>query len=167
MATVDSLVALIATETKHEFQDAAGTIRHCCQQLTDEQIWWRPQESMNSIGNLILHVCGNMRQWIVAGVGGAPDQRQRQFEFDARGDITADDLLQQLDATVAEVAAVIDGVTADELSLRRQIQAFDVSTLQAILHSMSHLRGHAQEIVYITRLQLGDNYRFALVIGQL
>ena len=72
-------------------------------EVTDEQIWWRPNEDSNSIGNLILHLCGNARQWIVAGVGGAVDTRDRAREFEARGGIDRRTLVSQLEETVREV----------------------------------------------------------------
>ena len=79
-----------------ELAAALGRIAHCVGQLTDEQIWSRPAPAMNAIGNLMLHLAGNVRQLIVAGVGGESDIRERQAEFNARGPIPVDDLLGNL-----------------------------------------------------------------------
>ena len=68
--TSDQLAAALSTAASGALTKAVQQITHCLDQLTDEQVWWRPSESMNSIGNLILHLCGNLRQWIVAGIGG-------------------------------------------------------------------------------------------------
>ena len=80
-------------------------ITRAIDEVTDEQIWWRPNEDSNSIGNLILHLCGNARQWIVAGVGGAVDTRERAREFGARGGVDRLTLVNQLEETVREVDA--------------------------------------------------------------
>src|SRR5947209_5730315 len=100
-------------------------VAHCLGQLDDTQVWWRPRESMNSVGNLVLHLCGNLRQWIVAGVGGAPDVRDRPREFAERGPILKDELLRRLGAAVGEADAVLAG--ADDASLLdpRRIQGFN------------------------------------------
>jgi hypothetical protein len=136
-------------------------IKHCLDQLDDAQVWWRPREPLNSIGNLLLHLCGNLRQWVVAGVTGAPDARDRPGEFAERGAIPKAELLRRLEAVAAEADAVLAGVTAAQLLEPRRIQGFDETVLSALFDSLSHLSGHTQEIVYITRLQLGDAYRFA------
>jgi len=73
--TDQTLAAAAIIETTNCLNSCVSKIKHCLGQLTDEQVWWRPQESMNSIGNLVLHLCGNVCQWIVAGIGGAPDVR--------------------------------------------------------------------------------------------
>ena len=83
--TSDQLAAAAASQ---ELTKALERIKHCLGQLTDEQIWQREAESMNSIGNLILHLCGNLRQWIVAGIGGEQDLRRRPNEFSERGAIS-------------------------------------------------------------------------------
>jgi hypothetical protein len=129
--------------------------------LSDAQVWWRPRPALNSIGNLILHLCGNLRQWVVAGLGGAADGRDRPAEFAERGPIPREELLRRLEAVVEEARAVLAGQTARRLLEARRIQGFDVTGLAAIFDSVPHFRGHTQEIVGLTRLQLGDAYRFA------
>ena len=80
----DELRNALNNALSDELAAALGRIAHCVGQLTDEQVWSRPTPAMNSIGNLMLHLAGNVRQLIVAGVGGEPDIRERQAEFDAR-----------------------------------------------------------------------------------
>lgn len=146
-----------------ELTDAQSKIQHCVAQLSEAQIWWRPDTRMNSVANLVLHLCGNLRQWILAGVGGAEDVRDRPAEFAARASGSADDLLCLLENTIAEARDVIEHVPVAELVRKRRIQGFEVSGVQAILHSVTHFRGHTQEIVHLTRTQLGDVYQFAFV----
>jgi Protein of unknown function (DUF1572) len=138
-------------------------IRHCLAQLDGAQVSWRPQESINSIGNLVLHLCGNLRQWVISGAGGTPDRRNRPQEFAERGPFSRDDLLRRLAETVAEADRVLASLGPGELLRPRRVQGFDVTVLSAAFDSVAHFHGHAQEIVYITRLQLGEAYRFAWV----
>ena len=159
--TADELARAVGGEAGNELANALERINHCLDQLTDEQIWWRPGPDLNSIGNLILHLCGNVRQWIVAGVGGAADVRDRPAEFAERGPIPRADLVRRLQAVVAEAQAVLAKVTAAELVRVRRIQGMEVSALAAIWNSVPHFRGHTQEIIHRTRVQLGSAYRFA------
>ena len=161
MLTADDLAAAVRTEAANELTEALDRIRHCLGQLTDEQVWWRCQPSLNSIGNLILHLCGNVRQWIIAGLGGAADVRNRPAEFAERGPIPKEELSSKLDAVVSEAKEVLGRLTARQMLEVRRIQGFDVTGLAAIFDSVPHFRGHTQEIVSMTRLQLGDAYQFA------
>src|ERR1700756_1264713 len=92
----------------------------CLEQLSDEEIWWRPNEASNAIGNLVLHVCGNMRQWIISGLGGAADLRERDKEFAERGPVTREALLKKLQQTVREACGVLARVDANDLTKRRR-----------------------------------------------
>jgi hypothetical protein len=159
--TAEELAGVVGAAAAHELQSALERIKHCLGQLNDEQVWRRSQPGLNSIGNLILHLCGNVRQWIVAGIGGGADARDRPAEFAERGPIPKDELLHRLEAVVAEAQRVLTAVDARQLVQERRIQGFDVSGIAAILSSVPHFRGHTQEIIHMTRLQLGDAYRFA------
>jgi hypothetical protein len=159
--TSDQIAAAVATAASQEMTKALERIKHCLGQLTDEQIWQRESESMNSIGNLILHLCGNLRQWIVAGIGGEKDARHRPKEFSERGPISNADLIRRLDEVVAQAHDALAKVSASDLIRKRRIQGFDVNGLEAIFDSVPHFRGHAQEIVHMTRSLLGNAYKFA------
>ena len=159
--TADEIAAAVGREAANELTSALAKIKHCLGQLTDEQVWWRSRPSLNSVGNLILHLCGNLRQWIVAGLGAAADGRDRPAEFAERGPIPKDDLLRRLEDVVDEARAMLARQTARQLLEARRIQGFDVTGLAAIFDSVPHFRGHTQEIVGLTRLQLGDAYKFA------
>ncbi|HAA49487.1 MAG TPA: hypothetical protein DCE43_07185 [Planctomycetaceae bacterium] len=154
------LSTAVASETNRRLETSVRKIRHCIDQLSDDQLWWRPAEPMNSIGNLVLHLSGNLRQWIVAGVGGAIDNRNRPEEFSERGPIARDDLLALLDLAVNDSREALDGITAESLLRPLRIQGFELTALGAIFDSIPHFGGHTQEIVNLTRQQLGDSYRF-------
>ena len=159
--TADELAKAIGASAAHELVSARDRIHHCLRQLSDEQVWWRSHPSQNSIGNLLLHLSGNLRQWIVAGLISAADHRDRPAEFAERGPIPASELLQRLDRAVNDAATVLKGLPAAELVRQRRIQGFDVTGLAAIFDSIPHFRGHTQEIVHRTRELLGDKYQFA------
>jgi len=158
---------LLSETVAHEFADelaqALGRIKHCLDQLTDAQVWQRPTEKMNSIGNLLLHLAGNLRQWVVSGIGGAPDERRRQAEFDEREPIPKTNLWNKLSTTVADATAALSKPDAADWQRLRRIQSFDVTGVGAALHSIAHFRGHTQEIIHQTRMILGDRYQFAFV----
>jgi hypothetical protein len=159
--TADELAAVVGAAAADELDSALGRIRHCLGQLDEGRVWWRARPGLNSIGNLVLHLCGNLRQWVVAGLGGAPDVRDRPAEFAEPGPVPTAELLGRLEAVVGEARRVLAGVDARELVRVRRVQGSDVAGLTAIFDSVPHFRGHAQEIVHLTRLQLGDAYRFA------
>ena len=161
--TIDEVSVAVGQASSDELDGAMRNINHCLSQLTDEQIWWRPAESMNSIANLMLHLCGNLRQWIVSGVGDTEDVRNRPQEFSERGPLSKEELLRRIEAVVSEANSVLARVTPSELLRTRRIQSFDVTGMQAIFESTAHFRGHTQEIVHMTRCKLGDDYEFAFV----
>lgn len=157
--TADELAAQVGKEAAHELADALSKIKHCVDQLEDAQIWSRPPAHLNSIGNLLLHLTGNLTQWIACGIGGAEGTRDRPAEFAEQGPIPKDDLIRRLEGAVANATIALERPKADDLLRIRRIQGFDVSGLAAIFHSVSHFRGHTQEIVHITRRIVGDEYR--------
>ena len=159
--TADQIASAVGAEASDELQQAIKKIRHCVNQLSDEQVWWRPDELQNSIGNLILHLCGNVRQWIISGLGGEQDVRNRSQEFSERRATPKADLVGQLEMVVAEATKVLSVVTASELLRVQRIQGFDETGMAAIFSTVPHFRGHTQEIVHMTRSLLGDAYRFS------
>lgn len=163
MAQETSVGQVYLAASRHRLAESVKKIKHCLGQLTDEQVWWRPNEAQNSIANLVLHLCGNIRQWIVSGVGGAADVRERSREFSERTPIPRAELIRRLDEVAGEADAVLAGVTDRQLLQAHRIQGFDETPLSAIFDSLAHLQGHTQEIICLTRLQLGTAYRFAWV----
>lgn len=131
-------------------------IERCLEGLSDQNVWWRANQASNSIGNLLLHLSGNVRQWIISGVGGALDERQRQREFDEQGPIPASELLLRLKTTVAEADQVLAGVTPATLSERRRIQGRDVTILRAIYGVVEHFSMHTGQIIVLTKMWKGD-----------
>jgi hypothetical protein len=152
----DSVIAA----TDERLKACLETITHCVDQLSEEQLWWQPHASMNSIGNLLLHLAGNVRQWILSGVGGAADVRDRPAEFARQDPIPKAALVKRLEEAVAEATAVLARAGASDMLSVRRIQGWDVTGWQAIFSCVPHFQGHTQEIISLTRMQLGDAYRF-------
>ena len=132
----------------------------CLDTLTDEDIWWRMNEASNSIGNLVLHLCGNARQWIVAGVGRAPDVRKRQTEFDQRSIIPGTELSERLRITIFEVDDVLEAVGPATLLEPRTIQGLDTTVMGAIYHVVEHFSTHTGQIVMLTKQRTGRDLGF-------
>lgn len=159
----EELAAAVVEAACQELDAAVFKIKHCLNQLNDEQIWWRPTESMNSIANLLLHLSGNLGQWIIAGLGGRDDSRDRPAEFAARGPVSRFELLERLDSVIADAKKVLSGLDAHDLTRKYRIQGFEVTGMGAVFDSIPHFRGHTQEIVHLTRCLLGETYVFDFV----
>jgi uncharacterized damage-inducible protein DinB len=128
--------------------------------LSDPDLWWRPNEASNSIGNLMLHLSGNVRQWIVSGVGGAPDRRERAREFSERDPLPRAELIESLTRAVREADAVMAGVSRSDLSESRRIQGREVTVLEAIYHVVEHFSTHLGQILMIAKQRGGKDLGF-------
>lgn len=137
-------------------QDYPLRIERCLATLTDADVWWRAGVESNSIGNLLLHLAGNARQWIVSGVGGAPDMRVRDSEFAAtdQDNLTKAELVARLHATLAEVDDVLAHLDPARLLDERTIQELDgVTILAAVFHVVEHFSMHTGQIILLTKLR--------------
>lgn len=132
--------------------DYLRKIECCLDRLKDEQIWWRPNSASNSIGNLVVHLCGNARQWILSGLGGTTDDRQRDSEFSQREIVIGSVLQEHLRSTIAAVDRVLDGLDPKTLLERRTIQGKDVDVLEAVFHVTEHFSMHTGQIILLTKV---------------
>jgi uncharacterized damage-inducible protein DinB len=135
-------------------------IRLALEAMPPEQLWWRANASSNSAGNLVLHLAGNVRQWIVSGVGGAPDVRQRDLEFSAHDGPPLDALLATLDTACADATAVLARLDATSLSEMRLIQGRATSVFSAVYHVVEHFSGHTGQIILLAKSFAPDGVRF-------
>ncbi len=145
-------------ETDTRFERACHSITHCLNQLNDEQLWLRPTPHVNSIGIILQHLRGNLRQWIVSGIGGAEDIRQRAQEFNEGEHFSQMEALTQFTALIAECRTIIQHLTSEELTAPRRIQGVERNVLNAIYGTLTHLNLHVGQILYITHLILGERY---------
>ena len=144
LAFLDKSRALITS-------DYVPKIERCLDRLSAADIWWRANETSNSIGNLILHLCGNVTMWIVGGVGSLPFERHRQREFDERRRIPAEELRSRLRVVVQQADDVLSAVGAEDLLSRRQIQGYDVTVLDAVYHVVEHFSMHTGQIILLAK----------------
>ena len=153
MPTTDSeLAALFLASTRNRlFNEHWPRLKACLEPLTVDQIWWRPNEASNSIGNLVLHLNGNVTQWIVTSFNRGEDKRNRPAEFSAAGGLTAVELLDRLGVTMNEAAKVLDRLTVDDLLAPYEIQGYKTRGLDAVYHVVDHFGLHFGQIAYITK----------------
>ena len=135
-------------------------LRACVESLTDEQVWWRPNEASNSIGNLMLHLNGNVTQWLLAPFDHREDKRNRPAEFSQRQQIPKTQLIQMLGGTLQEVAAVLPRIGESDLLAIYQIQGYTVTGLHAVYQVIEHFGLHYGQVTYITKMILGQDLGF-------
>lgn len=161
MVTADAVHAEFQHCCIKTLEQYVSRIDTCMAKLTEAQVWARGGENENAIGNIVLHLCGNVRQWIIAGVGEMPDTRDRDAEFDARGGVPIPELLARLHATVDEAAGVIGRVPAARLRTEiLQVQKYDVTVMEAIFHVVEHFSGHTGQIIFMTKMLTGEDLGF-------
>jgi hypothetical protein len=135
-------------------------LRTCVESLTDEQVSWRPNDSSNSIGNLILHLNGNVRQWLVASFNRLEDTRDRPAEFNERGAVSGAALLAQLSATMHEASEVLSRLAEADLLSPFEIQGYHVRGLDALYQVVEHFGLHCGQILYITKMMRDEDLGF-------
>jgi uncharacterized damage-inducible protein DinB len=133
--------------------DYLPKIESCLDVLTDEDVWWRPNEESNSIGNLLLHLEGSTRGWIINTAGGDGSPRNRQQEFDEREHISASELLARLKRTLAQADEVLARLTAEELIERRQSSYEEVTVFWAVYHAVEHFAMHTGQIIMLAKIR--------------
>lgn len=162
MTTSDTeLAALFLQFSRKKLLEQYWTrLRSCVEQLTDEQIWWRPNPACNSVGNLLLHLNGNVTQWIVASFNRLDDKRDRPAEFKEHDQPSGKVLLDRLGTTLDEVAKVFARLTPEELAATYHIQAYTVKGLDAVYQVVEHFGMHYGQILYITKTLRGEDLGF-------
>jgi len=138
----------------------------CLKRLSSEQIWWRPNEASNSVGNLALHLAGNVRQWIISGLGGAVDVRKRDLEFSERGPVPRKVLVSRLRLTVREACRILSKLSPEDLACVHHIQKFQVTGVEAAFHVAEHFSHHAGQIILLTKLLTGKDLNFTRLAGE-
>jgi len=148
--------AFLAQSRRLLTQSYLPRIEKSVEGLSDEQLWWRANAESNSIGNLILHLAGNIRQWIVSGIGGAADTRDRRSEFEERGPLPAAELLARIRSAVEDADQVLANLSAEALLERRRIQTYDVTALQAIYTVVEYFSMHTGQTIVLAKMWKGD-----------
>lgn len=136
----------------HYWGEYLGKIAAAIEPLAEEQLWWRPNEGSNSIANLLIHLNGNLSQWVLAGLGGEPFERHRDAEFAARDGQSKAEMMDRLRATVERCRAVVARLTPDDLARRHQIQKYELDGYRALFHTVEHMSYHTGQIVLLAKL---------------
>ncbi len=140
-----------------KMRQSVGKIVVCLEKLTADQIWSRGAEHENAPGNLVLHLAGNIRQWIISGLGGVPDVRERDLEFETTGGLGAVELISLIAGTVEEAVVVISGMDTERLTRVEAIQNRTPTGLEAVYQVVEHLGQHTAQIVYATKQMTGKD----------
>ncbi len=143
--------ALIAEVRRRLFSEGIPRLRKCLSLLSEEEIWWRPNAHSNSVGNLVLHLCGNARQWICSGLGKQPDRRRRSVEFAERGPLPAEALLQQLERLQSDVEAVLQGLRTEDLLQEHPVQVYHENGVSILVHVVEHFSYHVGQVTYLVK----------------
>lgn len=130
-------------------------ILKCLGHLSEEEIWHRPNAETVSVGNLVLHLCGNVRQYIISAIGQQPDLRRRGDEFDERGPIATGELIQRIAETVREAEAVIGRMTPDDFLGVYRVQGAEETGMSIVLHVVEHFSYHTGQITYSVKSRKG------------
>ena len=143
--------ALLAEARRRLFEESIPRLKKCLAELNEEEIWHRPNGHSNSVGNLVLHLCGNARQWIISGLGGQADTRQRQQEFDERGLLPTSYLLEMLEQLQEDMEAVFQEIEPAGLLRPRPVQTFQETGLSVLIHVIEHFSYHVGQATYFVK----------------
>jgi uncharacterized damage-inducible protein DinB len=135
-------------------------LRTAVQAIPPDRLWWRPNDDCNSVGNLLVHLAGNLRQWMLAGVGGRPFTRNRAAEFAAREGAERATLLADLEGVLDDVDALLERLTPERLSERCAIQGRDITVLEAVFHVTEHFSTHLGQIILLAKMAAPGHVRF-------
>ena len=135
-------------------------VRAAVERLDPADVWWRPNETSNAVGNLLMHLAGNLRQWVVSGVGGAMDSRRRSEEFTAETRPGRASLLATLTEVVREAAGVLRDADPADLLRERTVQGTEVTGMYAVYHAVEHFSMHTGQILWIAKLRTAEDLGF-------
>ena len=141
-------------------EEALPRIVQCLNELTEAQIWQRPNDNSNSVGNLVVHLCGNVRQYIISNLGGMPDTRTRDVEFAMHDGYDRLQLIEKITETVQQAIEVISGMSEEDLMKVRTVQGFEQTGINSIIHVVEHFSYHTGQIAFWTKLVQDIDLKF-------
>ena len=145
-------IAFVKEIKRRIFEECFPRMKKCLAELSTEQIWYRPNKASNSVGNLVLHLHGNIRQWVIAGLGENDDIRERQKEFDEKGPISTEKMQKDMETLLQEVEQVLNNTTPEALLKIRNVQGYQESGLSILIHVTEHFSYHVGQITYIVKM---------------
>jgi len=147
-------------EVSRRLEESVFRLRVCLELLTPEEIWKKPNEHSNSVGNIVLHLCGNVRQWVLSGLGGLSDNREREKEFSQQEPISSEALMVKVHEVMNEVESLLKIVDEEKLLASYRVQGFRETGIAILLHVVEHFSYHVGQITYYTKLtkDIDTNY---------
>ena len=155
----DSIAKHFLEISASRLDELSSRIDDCLGRLTHDQLWWRAAEAQNSIANMVLHLCGNLRQ-CTAALQNTSDSRDRDREFEQRSGSAPDELRALLKATVSAAAAALRNLPAARLTEVIHIQIYERQIIQIIYLAVDHFAQHTGQIIYATKLMTGHDLGF-------
>ncbi len=155
--TVETLFLDYAVE---KLEQLMSRIEICLGMLSEDQIWFRGNENENAIGNLLLHLSGNINQWIISSLGGSPEIRDRNSEFNTQGGFTAVELAARLRHTLERAIKIVSSLTPEQLTRTYEIQTYEIAGVNAVFHVVEHFSYHTGQIIFATKSFTGGDLGF-------
>ncbi len=152
--------SIISDIKQRLFEESFPRIIQCLNQLDEDQIWLRKNQCSNSVGNLVLHLCGNIRQYIISGIGGRNDIRQRDLEFSTVGPLEKKILIKKLSQLELEVLEVLNRILPSDLILVKKVQGFSLNVCSILIHVTEHLSYHTGQIAFFTKQENNVDLKF-------
>jgi len=148
----DEFISEFVSECLYRIDENTKKLTTCLGELEETEIWTRPNENLNSVGNLLLHLCGNIRQYAISSLGNIEDTRQRDKEFSAKGGYLKSELFEKLITTVNEAKNIIQNISSEDLLRKRHVQGYFYSGMGIIIHVTEHYSYHTGQIIFWTKL---------------
>jgi uncharacterized damage-inducible protein DinB len=144
----------------YRMNESLRMIKICLEQLSEEQVWEKPNESSNSIANLILHLCGNITQYGIASIQNLEDERKRDEEFSTESGYSKAELIKKLEDTISDAKRAFYDAPLKELLRKRNVQGFNFSGVGNIIHVTEHLSYHTGQIALWTKILKNKDLAF-------
>lgn len=148
----DKLIQEFSEQSILRIDENTDKIFKCLDTLSEQEVWKQPNDVSNSIGNLVLHLCGNIRQYAISSLGDMEDVRERDKEFDPEIKLPKTELTSRLKHVADEAKTVIENVDQDNLLFKRHVQGYHFSGIGIIIHVTEHYSYHTGQIALLTKL---------------
>ncbi|GAB3650380.1 hypothetical protein GCM10028791_17480 [Echinicola sediminis] len=148
----DPVVHEVIKHAEFRLKENTAKIKSCLEWLTEEEIWQKPNSSSNSVGNLVLHLCGNISQYIISALGGQEDKRERDLEFSIEGGLSKEALIKMLKNTIEESIEVLDKLDQESLLKKYNVQGFHYTGVGNVVHAVEHFSYHTGQIAFWTKV---------------
>jgi len=145
------LISLQSEFERRIYEEGYHRIVKCLTYLSEEEVWQRPNTNTVSIGNLVLHLGGNVRQWICAGLGGQEDVRKRDLEFSTEGGVRKVELMEGIKRAIIDAQEVVENLEAEDLAKSYPVQVYNESGLSILVHVIEHFSYHIGQITYAVK----------------